>query len=121
MIPAIKPQSPKIAVNITNKRRTILNAYPSSKLGCVKFPMATKAKNKMLSWSNSPAPTANSPKINAPTTLKELDKLEGVFNEASLSPSLSVQISVFAPIPGVLPLPLQRQIEAIPVRHQDIS
>ena len=49
---------------------------------------ATKAMYKITSPLNQPVLTAYSPKITAPRMLKALDKDEGVFNDASRSPSI---------------------------------
>ena len=82
-----------MAVNINIKTRNSLKAYPSSKLGCVKFAIETNAIKSTTSGTNHFACTAKSPNTSAPTTLNELLKTLGVFNDANFKPSIINSIS----------------------------
>lgn len=81
------------AVNTKITTRNSLKAYPSSKLGWVKFAIATNAIKSTTSGTNHLACTAKSPNMSAPTTLKELLNTLGVFSDASFNPSIMNSIN----------------------------
>ena len=100
--PAAKPHRLNRAVRMRKSIRKSLNAYPSSKLGWVKFATATKAMYSITSGTNRPAVIANSPSSSAPTIPNALLSAPGVLREASFTPSIMISMTSNCMIMGTV-------------------